>query len=109
MGKDIIGDIHGQADKLEAMLTRLGYSHHMGAWRHPNREVRFVGDFIDRGPGQIRTLKLVRDMIEAGSAKAVMGNHEFNAIAYATHDPDHPKHFLRIRGSKNRARQGLPL
>ena len=38
---------------------------------------------IDRGPGQLATLKLVRAMVEAGSARVVMGNHEFNAIAWA--------------------------
>jgi hypothetical protein len=109
VGQDIIGDIHGQADKLEALLAHLGYRHCMGAWRHPDRRVRFVGDFIDRGPGQIRTLKLVRDMVEAGSADAVMGNHEFNAIGYATIDPAHPNHFLRIRGTKNQGQHAAFL
>lgn len=75
----------------------------MGAWRHPTRQARFVGDFIDRGPGQIETLEIVRDMVDAGTAQAVIGNHEYNAIAYGTPDPDRPKHFLRIRGSRNRA------
>jgi len=100
---DIIGDVHGQNLKLEELLRRLGYRNTQGAWRHPDREVRFVGDFIDRGPGQEETLIIVRDMIEAGSARAVMGNHELNAIGYATPDPEKPKNFLRIRGSKNNA------
>jgi hypothetical protein len=30
----------------------------------------------------------VRAMIDAGAARAVMGNHELNAIAWATPDPD---------------------
>ena len=47
----------------------------------------FVGDLIDRGPGQLDTLRLVRAMVEAGSAQIVLGNHEFNAVAYATVDP----------------------
>lgn len=102
-GFDIVGDIHGQAEKLEALLRHLGYRHHMGAWRHPERRMRFVGDLIDRGPGQIETLRIVRDMVEAGTADAVLGNHEYNAIAYATPDPDRPKRFLRIRGTKNYA------
>jgi hypothetical protein len=37
----------------------------------------------------------VRRMVEAGSARCVMGNHEFNAIAWATPDPEHPGKFLR--------------
>lgn len=102
MAHDIIGDIHGQAGKLEALLRHLGYRQRNGAWRHPSRTAKFVGDLIDRGPGQIQTLKIVRAMVEAGSAQAVLGNHEFNGIAYATPDPKRDGYFLRIRGSKNR-------
>ena len=32
MGYDIIGDIHGQFEKLESLLTRLGYRQRQGAW-----------------------------------------------------------------------------
>lgn len=106
MNYDIIGDIHGHADKLEVLLQKLGYSHRNGAWRHPDRSAIFVGDFIDRGPGQLPTLKIVRGMMEAGSARATMGNHEFNAIAWATPDPANEGLHLRPRhgekGEKNR-------
>ena len=106
MSHDIIGDIHGHADRLEALLTELGYRIHQGAWRHPTRKAIFVGDFVDRGPGQIRTLEIVRAMTDAGSARAVMGNHEFNAIGWATPDPLNDGHHLRPRhgerGGKNR-------
>ncbi len=44
---DIIGDIHGQADALLALLAKLGYQQQGGTWRHPERRVVFVGDFID--------------------------------------------------------------
>jgi len=102
---DIIGDIHGHADQLEALLGKLGYAASNGAWRHPDRTAIFVGDLIDRGPGQLRTLRLVRAMVEAGSARAVMGNHELNAIGWATSDPDAPDLYLRPRhgpkGQKN--------
>ena len=106
MSYDIIGDIHGHADQLTALLQILGYQHRGGAWRHPDRSVIFVGDFVDRGPGQLKTLELVRDMVEAGSARAVMGNHEFNAIAWATPHPAEEGAYLRSRagatGAKNR-------
>lgn len=105
---DVIGDIHGDADKLEGLLTKLGYRRRNGAWRHPERTAVFVGDLIDRGPGQIRTLQIVRDMIEGGSARAVMGNHELNAIAWATPNPAGDGTYLRprhgVKGEKN-ARQ----
>jgi hypothetical protein len=99
MAFDIIGDVHGHADRLVALLTSLGYRVRGGAWRHPDRVAVFVGDFIDRGPDQIETLRIVRTMIDAGAARAVMGNHEFNAIAWATPAPDGAGH-LRTRAGR---------
>ena len=90
MGYDIIGDIHGHNEKLEALLYKLGYRNTAGAWRHPERQAIFVGDFIDRGPSQVQTVNTVRRMVEAGVALAVMGNHELNAIAWHTPDPRKP-------------------
>src|ERR1035437_9561116 len=95
MNYDIIGDIHGHADALEALLVHLGYTETGGAWRHPGRQALFVGDFIDRGPKQRETVDLVRRMVDAGSAQAVMGNHEFNAIAWLLADPECPGEYLR--------------
>lgn len=86
-GFDIIGDVHGHADRLRGLLATMGYAEEDGVWSHPDRTAVFVGDLIDRGPGQLDTLRLVRAMVEAGSAQIVLGNHEFNAIAYATVDP----------------------
>jgi len=40
-------------------------------------------------------------MCESGSALAVMGNHEFNALAYHTPDPANPAGFLREHSKKN--------
>lgn len=103
---DIIGDVHGNADRLEALLLKMGYHYRAGAWRHTERRAVFVGDLIDRGQHQLRTLRIVRGMIEAGTARATMGNHEFNAIAWATEDRVHPGQHLRARhgdkGQKNR-------
>jgi Calcineurin-like phosphoesterase len=102
MGYDIIGDIHGHADKLTALLVKMGYQHRMGAWRHAQRTAIFVGDFIDRGPGQLETIRIVRGMLDAGTAQAVMGNHEFNAIAWYAPDPEFDGEHLRRRTEKNR-------
>jgi Calcineurin-like phosphoesterase len=92
---DVVGDIHGEFDKLVALLSHLGYSQSDGVWRHPDRAAIFVGDLIDRGPKQMETVHLVRTMVEAGSAQCILGNHEFNAIAWVTPDPEHPGKFLR--------------
>lgn len=98
----LIGDIHGHADRLRALLTRLGYRESDGAYRHPQCQALFVGDFIDRGPKQRETIEIARAMVAAGSAQAVLGNHEFNAIAWHTEDPDAPGSFLRPRTDRNR-------
>lgn len=95
MAYDIIGDIHGQADKLHSLLAHMGYEDRGGAYRHPSRTAIFVGDFIDKGPQQVASVLTVRRMIEAGTAQAVMGNHEFNAIAWHTPDPEHSEDYLR--------------
>jgi hypothetical protein len=99
VGYDIIGDIHGHARSLEALLETLGYACIDGAWRHPSRKAVFLGDFIDRGPHQRGVIRIVRPMIDAGHALAVMGNHEFNAIAYAT--PRAGGGFFREHNAKN--------
>lgn len=83
---DLIGDIHGHADTLRELLAKLGYVERDGAYHHPERTVIFLGDFIDRGPKIRETLQIVRAMMDAGTARAVMGNHEYNALAY--HTPD---------------------
>ena len=100
-GYDIIGDVHGCADQLEALLTKLGYrADSAGAFRHPSRSLIFVGDLVDRGPGQLRVLELVKATADAG-AQVVMGNHEFNAVAYATEWPAGSGDFLRPHTAKN--------
>ena len=100
---DIIGDVHGEAAKLEGLLSCLGYRDTRGAYRHEDRTAIFVGDLIDRGADQVRTVRLVRSMVDAGTARVVLGNHEFNAIGYAT--PDGRGGFLRThegtKGQKN--------
>jgi protein phosphatase len=78
---DIIGDVHGCCDELEALLAKLGYD---VAWN--GKEVRvtppggrraiFVGDLVDRGPRSPDVIRIARHMIENGTALAVVGNHD---------------------------------
>lgn len=99
---DIIPDIHGQADKLVAQLLRLGWRNVEGTWRppEPGREIIFLGDFIDRGPDNARILHIVRSLVDSGRARAIMGNHELNAIHYHTIDPQIGQP-VRPRSEKN--------
>jgi hypothetical protein len=106
-GYDIIGDVHGYAEKLKGLLMELGYRAESGAYMHPDRQAIFVGDLIDRGPNQVESVEIVRSMVDVGAAQITMGNHEFNAIAYATPDPRTPGDYLRSRrgteGAKHRS------
>jgi hypothetical protein len=60
-----------------------------------------LGDFIDRGPSIARVLQIARGMVESGSAMAVLGNHELNAIAFQTVDPQTPGGYMRHRSASN--------
>jgi len=84
---DIIGDIHGCANELRALFSRLGWQSQPPAsgdplwgnetWRHPEgRKAIFVGDLVDRGPRILAALGIVRNMIAAGVANCVLGNHD---------------------------------
>lgn len=100
---DLIGDVHGHADALERLLSKLGYSVRVdGVRAHPERRAIFLGDFVDRGPEQARTVEIARSMVDAGTALAVMGNHEFNAVAWASPHPEQPGEWLRAHSTKNR-------
>ena len=100
MNYDIIPDIHGYHGKLLALLDNLGYRRHGGTHRHPEgRKVVFLGDFIDRGPEIREVLHTVRGMVDAGDAHAIMGNHEYNAICYAT--PDGKGGYLKDRAKES--------
>ncbi|WP_432028172.1 polynucleotide kinase-phosphatase [Streptomyces sp. 1222.5] len=70
---DIVGDIHGCAFELEALLTKLGYVNGV----HPEgRTAVFVGDLVDRGPDTPGVLRRVMSMVKSGDALCVPGNHE---------------------------------
>ena len=99
---DLIGDIHGHAGALVELLEHLGYQHSDSGYCHPVRKVIFLGDFIDRGEHLAQhkeLLAIVMPMVRNGHALAVMGNHEFNALAYHT---EVNGLFLRPHTEKNR-------
>ncbi|MEO1352401.1 MAG: polynucleotide kinase-phosphatase [Cyanobacteria bacterium J06635_15] len=87
---DIIGDVHGCCDELEQLLQQLGYqattqgeTHgtdpfwQFPTYTHPEgRRALFLGDLVDRGPRILDTLRLVHNMMAAGSALCILGNHE---------------------------------
>jgi len=82
---DIIGDVHGCADELEALLDGLGYQvswHDGDAGREARvaspagRKLVFVGDLVDRGPRTPDVLRIAMAAVTSGIGFAVQGNHD---------------------------------
>jgi protein phosphatase len=104
---DIVGDIHGCCDELEILLDRLGYKateteSDDSVWgrrtfAHPGgRKALFVGDLVDRGPRSLDTVRLVHNMVAAGAALCVPGNHDVKLVK-------------KLRGRDVRVAHGLAL
>jgi hypothetical protein len=87
IGYDLIGDVHGCGRSLEKLLVEMGYHKRQGVYHHNKRQAIFVGDIVDRGPHIRKALSIVYDMVNAGSAQLVMGNHEYNVYCHATPHP----------------------
>jgi hypothetical protein len=99
-GIDLIGDIHGHANELHRLLKAMDYKEINGSYQHVERTVVFLGDFIDRGPDQLEVLRVVTSMTRQGHAQAIMGNHEYNALGWAT--PDGNGGYLRAHNETHR-------
>src|SRR5207249_10220708 len=81
---DIIGDVHGCFDELRELLKQLGYEIQMHGESEPHfrvqhpqgRKAVFLGDLVDRGPAIPNTLRLAMNMVSAGNALCIPGNHD---------------------------------
>ena len=75
---DVVGDVHGEIGALEDLLRALGYR---GRGEHAaGRRLVFIGDLCDRGPDSPGVIRRVREMVEAGTAQCLLGNHEVNLL-----------------------------
>lgn len=63
-----IGDVHGCATELEALLRKLEIDR--------DSKVIFLGDYVDRGTDSRRTIDLVLELKQRCDVVALMGNHE---------------------------------
>lgn len=65
----IIGDVHGMADELVALVDKLEFE--------DGDRFAFLGDYVDKGPRSLETLRLVRHLVESNPGSvALCGNHE---------------------------------
>jgi len=74
MGLIAIGDIHGCAATLEALLDRLAPT--------ADDHLLFVGDYIDRGPNSKRVIDQLLALREEVPCTFLRGNHEAMMIEY---------------------------
>jgi protein phosphatase len=102
---DIFGDLHGCADELRALLQQLGWLRSTlpasedpwgdECWQHPlGRRAIFLGDLVDRGPHITETLRIVRNMVTAGAAFCVAGNHDVKFMRWLRGKQVQVKHGL---------------
>ncbi|MBM4344549.1 MAG: AAA family ATPase [Deltaproteobacteria bacterium] len=84
---DIIGDVHGCADELKALLGELGYrrTDRDGAevFAHPHgRRALFLGDLCDRGPATPEVYRTVVAMVRHNAALCLPGNHDVKLLRW---------------------------
>ncbi|TXM70837.1 metallophosphoesterase family protein [Methylobacterium sp. WL120] len=98
-----IGDIHGCADLLDALLARIE-THAAG---RPHRLV-FLGDYIDRGPDSAGVLRTISRLhwSDPERVACLMGNHEAMLLSGLT-TPGADDLWLRNGGAETLASFGV--
>jgi hypothetical protein len=80
---DLVGDIHGAADRLRRLVGKLGYCKAAGRWTHSEgSRLVFLGDYADKGAQVGAAVELVRELCDSRVACAITGNHDTNALAF---------------------------
>jgi serine/threonine protein phosphatase 1 len=99
-----VGDIHGRADLVSDLFTRID-AHHAA---HPIRKPvqLFLGDYIDRGPDSREVLDLLVARARSTPAVFLKGNHEKYFIDFLS-DPSVLDHWQRLGGLETLLSYGL--
>jgi bis(5'-nucleosyl)-tetraphosphatase (symmetrical) len=66
-----IGDVQGCCAQLKQLLKKL-----------PKKsKIICVGDLVNRGPDSLGTLRILKELQEAGQAECILGNHDLHLLA----------------------------
>jgi len=73
----VIGDIHGEYEKLMQVLSKAN-------WQAGKDTLIFLGDYIDRGPNSYKVVQFIKQLKEDYPELTVLlkGNHEDMALRY---------------------------
>jgi bis(5'-nucleosyl)-tetraphosphatase (symmetrical) len=70
-----IGDVHGCLQELQELLGKLVYS-------RKDDHLVFVGDYIDRGPEPLETVRFIKNLCQSGRVTAIKGNHDHKMVEW---------------------------
>ncbi|MFB9990983.1 metallophosphoesterase [Deinococcus oregonensis] len=76
----VIPDLHGCSALLNSTVTQ-----------YPDRRFVFLGDYLDRGPDAPGVIRQVRELVEAGRAEALWGNHDAMFVRAMLEDDGTPR------------------
>ncbi|MDQ3856252.1 MAG: metallophosphoesterase [Chloroflexota bacterium] len=77
----VVGDVHGELDKLHRVLGASGLIAPEGRWSGGRSTLVFIGDFFDRGPDGVGCVELAMRLQDqardaGGQVTALLGNHD---------------------------------
>lgn len=90
-----IGDIHGRADLLAALIAAIDADD--AARATARTTIILLGDLIDRGPDSAAVIQLARGWQQRRTVRILMGNHE-EMFLDALEQEEVMRHFLRFGG-----------
>ena len=93
-----IGDIHGMADALRALIFRID--------PHEDDQFVFLGDYIDRGPDSKGVIDQLIELAGEYDCRFILGNHEEFVLA-ATQGASEFNYWLKFGGREALRSYGL--
>ncbi|MBX3064868.1 MAG: metallophosphoesterase family protein [Anaerolineae bacterium] len=106
----LIGDIHGQYDKLHDLLLAAKLINNGSSWIGGDAKLCFLGDYMDRGPDGIDCIDLIMALQEdapnaGGEVLALLGNHDVMILAAHLLGGDFHAKWERVGGMRQDMRR----
>jgi serine/threonine protein phosphatase 1 len=102
----VVGDIHGRADLLDDVLSRIDRDLRRDS---PLRAVQvFLGDYVDRGPSSKNVIDSLIGRLASHEVVCLKGNHEDCLLAFLR-DPSTLEYWSQLGGLETLKSYGLRL